>query len=135
MAFPIEALKIDFDTEIEYGQDQAFISYPVVFPTVGFGLQSTDELISMADMITGYGKDANYEFLISINDFTPSKVDSCIMFFVDMEAYSIDLTDEELPMIFDALDSQCREKLGKGCLDLRKKQEEKCVTEKRPWAV
>ncbi|MBP3199959.1 MAG: hypothetical protein J6N21_23590 [Butyrivibrio sp.] len=35
-----------------------------------------------------------------------------------METYSIDLTDEELPMIFDALDSQCRGKLGKGCLDL-----------------
>ena len=35
-----------------------------------------------------------------------------------MEAYSIDLDDEDLPMIFDALDSQCRENLGKGCLDL-----------------
>ena len=40
------------------------------------------------------------------------------MFFVDMEAYSIDLKEEELPMIFETLDRQCREKLGKGCLDL-----------------
>lgn len=118
MAFPIDAIQIDFDMDIEYGQDQAFNSYPVVFPTIGFELQSTDELISMADMITGYGKDANYEFLISISDFTPSKVDTCIMFFVDMEAYSIDLKDEELPMIFDTLDRQCMGKLGKGCLDL-----------------
>ena len=55
---------------------------------------------------------------IGINDFTPSKVDSCIMFFVDMVGYSIDLDDEELPRIFESLDRQCREKLGKGCLDL-----------------
>ena len=40
------------------------------------------------------------------------------MFFVDMETYSIDLDDEELPKIFDSLDRQCREKLGRGCLDL-----------------
>ena len=72
----------------------------------------------MAAQITGYGEDAAYEFLIGINDFTPSKVDSCIRFFADMEAYSIDLDDEDLPMIFDTLDSQCRENLGKGCLDL-----------------
>ena len=118
MAFPIDAIKIDFDTEIEYGQDQAFVSYPTVFPTVTFTLEANDELIKLADQITGYGKDAGYEFMIGINDFTPSKMDSCILFTVDMETYSIDLTDEELPMIFDALDSQCRGKLGKGCLDL-----------------
>ena len=81
-------------------------------------LEANDELIKLADQITGYGEDAGYEFMIGINDFTPSKMDSCILFTVDMETYSIDLTDEELPMIFDSLDSQCREKLGKGCLDL-----------------
>ena len=118
MAFPIDAVRIDFDIEIEYGQDQAFISYPVVFPTVEFQLEGSDELISMADQITGYGTDAGHEFTIGINDFTPSKVDTCLMFTVDMETYSIDLKDEELPMIFDTLDSQCRGKLGKGCLDL-----------------
>ena len=118
MAFPIDAIKIDFDIEIEYGQDQAFISYPTVFPTVTFGLEAADEIIKMADQITGYRKDAGYEFVIGINDFTPSKMDTCLMFTVDMETYSIDLKDEELPMIFDSLDSQCREKLGKGCLDL-----------------
>lgn len=118
MAFPIDAIQIDFDMDIEYGQDQANVSYPTVFPTVGFELQNTDELIKMADQITGYGEDAEYDFQIGINDFTPSKVDSCIMFFVDMETYSIDLDDEDLPKIFDSLDRQCREKLRKGCLDL-----------------
>ena len=81
-------------------------------------LEANDELIKLADQITGYGEDAGYEFMIGINDFTPSKMDSCILFTVDMETYSIDLTAEELPMIFDSLDSQCREKFGKGCLDL-----------------
>ena len=97
MAFPIDAVRIDFDIEIEYGQDQAFISYPVVFPTVEFQLEGSDELISMADQITGYGKDAGYEFMIGINDFTLSKVDSCIQFFADMEAYSIDRMMKTFP--------------------------------------
>lgn len=79
MAFPIVAIQIDFDIDIEYGQDQAFISYPTVFPTVTFGLEATDELIKMADQITGYGEDAGYEFVIGINDFTPSKMDSSIL--------------------------------------------------------
>ena len=30
MAFPIDAIQIDFDIDIEYGQDQAFISYPTL---------------------------------------------------------------------------------------------------------
>lgn len=60
MAFPIDAIQIDFDIEIEYGQDQAFISYPTVFPTVTFGLEANDALIKMADQITGYGEDAGY---------------------------------------------------------------------------
>lgn len=97
MAFPIDAIQIDFDIDIEYGQDQAFISYPTVFPTVTFGLAATAELISMADQITGYGKDAGYEFMIGINDFTLSKVDSCIQFFADMEAYSIDRMMKTFP--------------------------------------
>ena len=48
MAFPIDAIQIDFDIDIEYGQDRAFISHPVVFPTVEFQLEDSDELISMA---------------------------------------------------------------------------------------
>ena len=71
MAFPIDAIKIDFDTEIEYGQDQAFVSYPTVFPTVTFMLEANDELIKLADQITGYGKDAGYEFMIGINPGFP----------------------------------------------------------------
>lgn len=118
MAFPIDAIKIDFDMDIEYWQDQANVSYLTVFPTVEFELQNTDELIRIADQITGYGEDSEYEFMLGINDFTPSKVDACIMLFVDMEGYSIDLKDEELPMIFETLDRQCREKPGKGFLDL-----------------
>ena len=42
MAFPIDAIKIDFDEDIEYGQDQAYVNFPIVFPTVSFMLQPTD---------------------------------------------------------------------------------------------
>lgn len=37
MAFPIDAIQIDFDMDIEYGQDQANVSYPTVFPPVENG--------------------------------------------------------------------------------------------------
>jgi len=39
-----DAIKIDFESEITYGQEQAFVSYPVVFPTVNFELLATDLL-------------------------------------------------------------------------------------------
>jgi len=66
MVFPIDAIHIDFNVDIEYGQDQAFISYPTVFPTVEFKLEASDELISMADQITGHGKEAAHDFMIGI---------------------------------------------------------------------
>ena len=35
-----DAIKIDFDSEIVYGQDQVYVSYPIVFPTVTFQLKA-----------------------------------------------------------------------------------------------
>ena len=45
---------------------QVFISYPTVVPTVEFKLEASDELISMADQITGHGKEAAHDFMIGI---------------------------------------------------------------------
>ena len=50
------AIKIDFESEISYGQDQAYISYPVVFPTVSFELLPTDFLCEAARTKIGGGK-------------------------------------------------------------------------------
>ena len=44
-------LKVDFDSEILYSHDQAYNTYPVVFPTVNFTLVSSDNLISLAGEI------------------------------------------------------------------------------------
>ena len=37
-------VRIDFDEEILYGQDQMYNSYPVVFPTALFFLEATEAL-------------------------------------------------------------------------------------------
>lgn len=118
MSITAEAIRIDFDQEIEYGQDQANVTYPTVFPTVNFMLEDTEELIEAAANICGYGKDCLYEFMIGINGFTRTGLDNCVQFLVDYEGYSIDLDEALQKEIYDALDKQCREKLGKGCADL-----------------
>ena len=133
---------IDFGVEPVCGSDQADISYPVRFPTVGFQLYPTEELSRIADRVrkaSGYipydPMDENtyensdltgwYEFTIGINGFTPTHLDSVISFIEvgdnhpDSEvAYTIDLTEEEQKAVYDCLNEQCRKYLGKGCEDL-----------------
>lgn len=120
---PIEAILIDFDEEIEYGQDQAYLSYPTVFPTVNLMLQDTPELIAVADALCSHEEEDIYEFMIGINGFTKSRLDNCIMFFIGGIPRRIELADEEQYDIFNRLDAQCREHLGKGCEDLLKEAE------------
>ena len=119
---PIEAILIDFDEEIEYDQDQA-VSCPTVFPTVNFMLQNTPELIAVADALCRHKEYDIYEFMIGINGFTKSRLDDCIKFFIGGIPRRIELEDEEQYAIFNSLDAQCREHLGKSCEDLLKEAE------------
>ena len=95
---------IDFDSELIYGEDQAYICCPKRFPTVRFQLKPTRGLVEIADGIRhklGFkpmypkkgceSKDCNactdcndidcdgwYDFFISLNGFNDSHIDTCI---------------------------------------------------------
>ena len=95
---------IDFDSELIYGEDQAYICCPKRFPTVRFQLKPTRGLVEIADGIRhklGFkpmypkkgceSKDCNtctdcndidcdgwYDFFISLNGFNDSHLDTCI---------------------------------------------------------
>ncbi len=142
-----ENIFIDFEKEIIYGSDQQYVSYPSRFASVSFSLSDTKLLNRLADRIrirNGFKPlDASeenhleknpdemtfpyawYEFFIGLNDFTESKVDSCICFTVqdvdspdDGKSYTIDLGEDEQKFIYKRLDEQCREHLGKSCEEL-----------------
>lgn len=156
-----DAIEIDFESGIMYSNEQAFVSYPCRFATVEFMLHDTDVLYAIADSMRkelgylpmcqhGDGEPYDpigwYNFYIGINDYTKTKVDSCIFFTVGSEGvaddghgYDIDLTEEEQVEIYKVLDEQCREHIGKSCEDLlaesRKELEERIEYEKRVGSI
>lgn len=95
---------IDFDSELIYGDDQAYICCPKRFPTVRFQLKPTRGLIQIADgirqklgfkpMYLAQGCKSNdcnactdcndidcdgwYDFFISLNGLNDSHLDTCI---------------------------------------------------------
>lgn len=140
--FPLDQIRIDFDTEIMYSSDQTDVHFPARFPTVIFSLRDTDALVSLADKIrtSGGGKplypmegypeescDQNgwYNFYIGINDFPAPPVDTSISAYVnspdcedDGDYYTIPIPEEDMNALFQSLDAQCRKHLGKSCADL-----------------
>ena len=115
MSFPIEAVKIDFNEEILYGHDQANITYPTVFPTVTFQLESTPGLIDQLSAEKDFDPDVNIEFFVGINGFTKTRLDYCIQALYQDDTWTIDLDEEMQKQVFDALNTQCEEHLGKTC--------------------
>ena len=131
-----EMIRIDPQDEYWLGDDQCCLDYPRRFPVVTFDLFATADLCCIADkmrMKLGYkpmlGDDGDldgwYNFQISINGFSSTKLDSCIEFVVvnsdsedNEQAYEIDLTEAEQELIYALLDKQCRAYFGKGCEEL-----------------
>lgn len=137
-----DEIYIDFGAEIMYGDDQAYISYPVRFPTVGFQLMATNGLVQIADRIRkdmGFkpmhpmdeftddtcDNEGWYDFYVGLNGFSENHMDTCIDFVVvnadsedNEETYTIDLGADEQAAIYNRLDEQCRKYLGKGCEEL-----------------
>ena len=133
---------IDFGTEISFGSDQMYMSYPILFATVGFQLMSTALLEEIADRIRiaeglrpmhpmdeyteeTCDQDGWYEFYYGIHDLDDGQGDICIEFVVvsdeaedNEELYTIDLTPDERNAMFSCMDEQCRGYLGKGCREL-----------------
>ena len=106
-----------------YGSDQAYLTYPTVFPTVSFQLVSTDDLVEAAQrLFADAGSDAaeDYTFYLGINGFTKSGLDNSVVA-VDLaseDTVNIYLDEAEQAEVFAALDAQCKEKFGKGCAEM-----------------
>ena len=109
-----DAIKIDFGSEILYGRDQAYISYPIVFPTVTFRLEETHSLTQIAARL-GF---ESCEFYLGLNGYTDSHVDSALVLQSDAEKYVIDLTLEEQDAVYNCLEEQCIKYLDKDCEEL-----------------
>ena len=133
---------IDFDVEVLFGSDQVYVDYPCRFATVEFQLTDTNLLSGIVDRIRkeqGFipfhpideytdemcDQEGWYEFFIQLNDLDLTRVGTCIEAVVcnsrsadEGELYTIDLSPEEQGFLFNCLDRQCREHLGKGCEDL-----------------
>lgn len=130
------AIYIDVSSGYELGRDQAYDSYPCVYPTVTLRLLETTTLCQIADRIrmeAGFKPLYDgveevigwYDFTIGLNGYTASKLDTCIMFELvngdapdTWENYVIDLSEEEQRLIYERLDEECMEAFGKTCEEL-----------------
>lgn len=119
------------DTEYWYGEesylyDQAYDTFPCVFPSVHLQLGDTHGLNALADDIRKkegvlpffddsgeYNDDAWYNFFICLNGYTRSHVDACIRVEAepcdriddDIIEFYIDLTEEEQDFIYNQIDA------------------------------
>ena len=117
-------IKIDFEEDFLYGQDQMYNSYPVVFPTVMFFLEETDGLMEEAMAAVNDETFHPGRFYVGICGLPDRKVENSINFDDEGDdAWAIDLSEDEQKELWEALDAQCREKLGKGCEELLKESE------------
>lgn len=141
-AFMKDEVFVDFGSEVMYGSDQAFVTYPVRFATVEFQLMATNGLTQIADRIR---KDMGmkpmhpmdeytdetcdnegwYDFYMGLNLYSENHADTCLTFVVvnsdspDNEAiYLIDLSPDEQAAMYNRLNEQCEKYLEKTCEDL-----------------
>ena len=132
------AAAIHIDTEADYmsGDDQAYNSYPIRFPTVEFQLVAILGLSQAADAVRkakgflpmledGGDTEGWYDFYIGLNGFTDTNLDTSIMFVVvnsdspdNEDCYTIDLSEAEQRAIYGILDDQCRRYYEKSCAGL-----------------
>ena len=110
-----DAIKIDFTSEILYGRDQAYVSYPAVFPTVTFKLEETPAFEMIAERKR---LEEPCDIYLGINGYTDSHVDTVIILRPDTDGYPIGLTLEEQDAIYDLLNEQCIKHLNKDLEEL-----------------
>lgn len=122
---------VDPSNEIEYGWDQAYVDYPITFPTVGleiWGGEGLDDIVRIMRIEEGHGPvpdAASFDYRVGLNTFTKSRVDTVILatvrenqsLYIERE-YIITLSEAEQEALYRQLDEQCRDHLGKSCEDL-----------------
>ena len=118
---------VDPSNEIDYGWDQAYVDYPVTFPTVGleiWGGEGLDSIVRIMRIEEGHGPvpdDASFDYRVGLNAFTKSRVDTVILAtvrenqspYIEHE-YIITLSEAEQESLY----RQLGEHLGKSCEDL-----------------
>ena len=111
---------------VKYGYTHVNSVSPVVFPTVTFRLKLTPELEKLAEKVdkTADGTQ-EYEFYVSINNYSKSKTDDYLMLIVyqedgDKTLHLIELKEGAREALYERLDEQCRKKLDKSCEKLLK---------------
>lgn len=136
-----DQIYIDFASEILFGEDQAYESYPCRFATVNFELMPTDMLDTIVNKMRWeagypmlptdtegpdlYDPEMYYSFYTGIHDYKEPGAFGRIEVVVhsdispdDGESYFIELTDDECIALYNRLDEQVRTYLGKSCTDL-----------------
>lgn len=139
-----KAIWLDNEGYWSFGSDQAYIDYPVRFPTVTIALESTiilDKIVDAMRVEAGHkpmfpdnwdeldpeewDDEGWYNFYIGLNGFTDTMVDTCIEAVVQSEwaedneqSYYIDLSEAEQIAIYHELDRQLRERFSTSCEEL-----------------
>ena len=110
--FMRENISLYPDAEIYYGSDEVYDSYPCRFATVGFEICPGDWLRKTM------GEECH--FYVGLNDYTKTKVDSCISVInlLTDEMYRIDLTEEEQKALYRRLDEEAKKVYGMSCENL-----------------
>lgn len=136
----IDANEFDY---INFDSDQAYVDFPVRFPTVTIQLESTNTLTEIVDAMRveaghkpmmypdgwkqedGYDDfdcDGWYNYYITLNGFTDTMVCNCIEAIVDSpnadddgQSYDIDLTEAEQIEIYNELNRQLKERFNSSC--------------------
>ena len=116
------------DGEIFNSHDQMYVVYPCVFATVTFTLVGTNKLYELADEAVRRDdeyytdeeiENLGYSFYISINDLPDCKIDNGITLYDDGGSmYCIDLSEDERELIYNCINQQCIDVMGKGCEEL-----------------
>lgn len=109
----IENIKIDFGTEIIYGCDQTNQS---IFSTATFKILTNENLIMIASEMIGMNIADTISFFIQINSSANHKINNFITFYdVNNEKHALNLSESEQNDLWNVLNYQCMEILGKGC--------------------
>ena len=150
-----KAIWIDNDGYWNFGSDQAYIDYPVRFPTVTIALEGTVALTKIVDAIrveaghlpmmypNGWTKEDGYDnfdcdgwynYYVTLNGFSDTMVDNCIEAIVaspnaddNEQSYYIDLTEAEQIAIYNELDKQLRERFDTSCEKLLEESRQEMI--------
>lgn len=132
-----KAIWLDNDGYWYFSSDQAYIDYPVRFPTVTIALSDTMALCKLADAVREeagflpmfpddeskeYDSSGWYNFYICLNGFNDTMVDNSFEAVVQSEfaddneqSYYIPLTEAEQIAIYNEVDKQLKERFGTSC--------------------